>query len=247
MTQTITLTNDDGSTFVAYLAQPTGAILGSVILIHEIWGLVDHITDVADRLADEGYLVVAPDLLSRVGIVAHVGLELQEIMFSPDAVVRSEGQPRLREALAPLQSPVFGLSALGSLKKCVDYLADQSELEGRIAVMGFCFGGSYSFMLAAGDSRVRAAIPFYGQGPGDEAVAAIACPVLAFYGSTDTALTDDLPELTASMAAARVDFAPVTYEGVGHAFFNDTNPLTYDESAAADAWSRSLAFLAREF
>ncbi|MBC7723538.1 MAG: dienelactone hydrolase family protein [Burkholderiaceae bacterium] len=241
----MTLANGDGSTFVAYLAQPTVPLTGAVVLIHEIWGLVDHITDIADRLAAEGYLVVAPDLLSRVGIVAHVGLELQEIMFSPDPTVRTEGQPRLRDALAPLQSPAFGLSALESLKKCVDYLADVPEVAGRIAVMGFCFGGSYSFMLAAGDPRIRAAVPFYGQGPGDDAVAETQGKILAFYGATDAALAEKLPALTASMATAGVDFTPVTYEGSGHAFFNDTNPITYQADAAADAWAKSLEFLGR--
>ena len=112
-----------------------------------------------------------------------------------------------------------------------------------VAVAGFCFGGSYSFALAAADPRIRAAVPFYGYPPESTSVATIGCPVLALYGDADERLMESLPALTAAMADARVTFTAQTYEGAGHAFFNDTNPTTYVEDAAADAFARSLAFL----
>lgn len=234
-------------TFDAYVASPpTGegtAPKGAIIVIHEIWGLADHIKGIADRFAAEGYLALAPDLLSHAGIDAHLGVELQQIMFSADEKVRSEGQPRLREALSPLRAPEFAAWAVSALKQCVDYLAEQPGVDGRIAVTGFCFGGSYSFALAAADSRVSAAVPYYGQPPESSDVSKIEAPILAFYGANDENLIKTLPDVTAAMSSAGVDFTSKVYEGTGHAFFNDTNARTYNADIAADAWVRTLEFL----
>ncbi|MCU1524305.1 MAG: dienelactone hydrolase family protein [Microbacteriaceae bacterium] len=229
--------------FSAYIARPEGEPKAGLIVIHEIWGLVDHIMAVADRFAAEGYLVVAPDLLSSVGVEGHVGLELSAIMTSPDEKVRTEGQPRLRDAFAPTRVPEYGVWAVSALRSCVDYLADQTVIDGRIAVVGFCFGGSYSFALAAADPRVRAAVPFYGTPPELEGLAKITAPILAIYGENDPRLIDALPEVSSAMQAAGVDFSRQVYEGAGHAFFNDTNPHAYRPDAAADAWRRTLEFL----
>ncbi|QNE46504.1 dienelactone hydrolase family protein [Glaciihabitans sp. INWT7] len=229
--------------FSAYVTHPEGAPKGALVVIHEVWGLVEHITGIADRFAAEGYLVIAPDLMSSIGIEAQVGLELNAIMKSTDDKVRSEGQPRLRAAFAGMNAPEFGAWALAALGESVDYLEQQPGIEGRIAVTGFCFGGSYSFALAAADSRIRAAVPFYGAPPQIETVAHIAGPVLAFYGRTDTNLIDSLPEVTAAMQAAGIDFTSHVYEDAGHAFFNDTNAFMYRADAAADSWQRTLAFL----
>jgi carboxymethylenebutenolidase len=229
--------------FAAHVARPEGTPKGALIVIHEIWGLVDHITDIADRFAAEGYLVLAPDLLSSIGIEAHIGLELNAIMKSRDEKVRSEGQPRLRAAFAGLAVPEFAAWALAALGASVDYLAAQPGIDGRIAVTGFCFGGSYSFALAASDPRIRAAVPFYGAPPEAAAVSKIAGPVLAFYGENDTNLMASLPGVTDAMRAAGIDFTAKVYENAGHAFFNDTNPFMYREDAAADSWRRTLDFL----
>jgi carboxymethylenebutenolidase len=229
--------------FSAYVAHPEGDPKGALVLIHEIWGLVDHITGIADRFAAEGYFVIAPDLMSSIGIEAQVGLELNAIMKSTDEKVRSEGQPRLRAAFAGMNAPEFGAWALAALGECVDYLAKQPGIEDRIAVTGFCFGGSYSFALAAADSRIRAAVPFYGAPPEIATVSRIVGPVLAFYGETDTTLIDSLPELTAAMQTASIDFTAKVYGNAGHAFFNDTNEFMYRADAAADSWTRTLAFL----
>jgi carboxymethylenebutenolidase len=226
-------------------SEPSRAPRGALIVIHEIWGLVEHIKQVADRFAAEGYLVLAPDLLSEVGIDAHVGAELQAIMQNPDPEKRNAGQPLLREKMAPLQAPEYAAFAVDALKRSVDYLARQPGIGGRIAVTGFCFGGTYAFALAAADSRVRAVVPFYGSPPALDEVGAIKAPVLALYGANDDRLMGSLPEVTTAMTDAGVDFTTKVYEGAGHAFFNDTNPFSYNAEVAADAWSTVLDFLER--
>ena len=243
MTGTMIDLEHDG-VFGAYVAQPAHGVpfRGALIVIHEIWGLVEHTKDVADRFAAEGYLALAPDLLTRVGITAPVGEELLGIMFSPDEKVRTEGQPRLREAMSPLRAPEYAGWTVGALTACLDHLAAQPDVGGRLGVTGFCFGGSYSFALAAADSRVRAAVPYYGSPPETAELSRISCPVLAFYGDQDANLVDALPGVTTAMAEAGVDFTPVVYENTGHAFFNDTNARTYDAGYAADAWTKTLDF-----
>ena len=240
-------TTDFPSSYSAYLAEPparfAGALRGAITVIHEIWGLVEHITDVADRYAAEGYLVLAPDILSAIGIEAQVGAELFAIRNSPDEAVRTAGQPRLREAFSSLSAPGYAAWAVAALQRAVDYLEQQPGVDGRIAVTGFCFGGTYSFALVAADPRVRAAVPFYGTAPAPADIARITAPIRAFYGEHDPALIDRLPEVRREMAAAGVDFEAMVYADAGHAFFNDTNPSSYRPADAADAWARSNAFL----
>ncbi|WP_345752096.1 dienelactone hydrolase family protein [Microbacterium rhizophilus] len=225
-----------------YRADPAGTPRGAVIVIEEIWGLVDHIKDVADRWAGEGYLAVAPDILTRVGITPEVGEELSQALRHPDEAVRTAMQPRLRDLLAPTRSPEYGAWATERLVALVDALAP--EVDGKVAVTGFCFGGAYSFALAAADPRIRAAVPFYGTAPDPDRIVRIACPVLALYGQDDPRLVDALPEVREAMDAAGIDFTAVVYEGAGHAFFNDTNATAYRAEIAADAWGRATAFVA---
>ena len=225
-----------------YRAEAQGDLRGALIVIHEIWGLVDHIKNVADRYAAEGYLVMAPDLLSDAGVTPEVGEELFEMMHDTDEQRRTANQPKLREAFAASRAPEFAAGAIAKLTAVVDALDQEKGVDGRIGVLGFCFGGSYSFSLAESDARVKAAVPFYGSAePGE--VASIHCPVLAFYGDRDQRLMDALPSLKKAMTDAGVDFEAKVYEDAGHAFFNDTNPSTFDPAAAGDAWSRSLEFL----
>jgi carboxymethylenebutenolidase len=233
--------------FDAYVVEPEGAQppRGGLVVIHEIWGLVDHIKDVADRFAREGYVVVAPDLLSRVGVRPQLGQQLQEIMFSPDERVRSEGQPRLREATAPTQAPRFAAWAITALRAAIDWLEETPGVGNRVAVTGFCFGGTYAFALAAEDPRIRAAVPFYGAPPQVTETDKITAPVLAFYGDRDERLMTSLPEVEQTLRSGGVSFTSHVYAGAGHAFFNDTNPRTYVPAAAADAWTRALGFLDR--
>ncbi|MDQ6752434.1 MAG: dienelactone hydrolase family protein [Actinomycetota bacterium] len=242
-----------GAGLNAYLALPSGytdggageagGIRGALIVVHEVWGLVAHTKDVADRFAAEGYLVIAPDLLAKDGPDPELAAELEEKLSDPQA--RSQIQPKLREAMAPLRAPGFAEKTLANMRASFDYLTRIPAVAGRIGVTGFCFGGTYAFSLAVHEPRLRAAVPFYGHADFDvEQLHRISCPVLTFYGDKDEALVSKLPELKDSMREAGVDFTAVVYPGAGHAFFNDTNGRTYREDAAADSWRKSLDFLA---
>lgn len=245
MSETLTLTAPDGETFAAHLARPVGAVRGGLVVVHEIWGLTDHITAVADRFAGEGYVVIAPDILSHGGVEPSMGAELFALMNSADEQARTAAQPRMRDALAASRAPGFAAWAIGALRAAVDRLAAEPGVDGRIGTIGFCFGGTYAFLLAASDDRIRAAAPFYGTAPDAERVAHIHAPVLALYGGQDATLMQALPDVRARMAAAGVDFTPVVYDAAAHAFFNDTGSR-YDPAAAADAWRRVTAFLAAQ-
>lgn len=231
-----------GEEIQAYRAEPQGTVRGGVVLVHEIWGLVPHIEDVADRFAAAGYLTIAPDLLSHLGLEPAMGQQLFADYTSPDDAVRSAAQPRMREVMAPAQAPEFAAWATAQLRRCVDVLAADERVDGRIAVVGFCFGGTYAFALAAADDRVRAAVPFYGVAPDD--IASITGAVLAIYGETDERVTSGAEQVGRTLSDAGVDATVQVYPGVGHAFFNDTNGQTHDAAAAADAWQRVQRFLA---
>ena len=231
----------------AYRADPPGEVRGAVVVVQEIWGLTEHITDVTDRFAALGYIAVAPDLLGHIGLTPEVGRELQELMFAADESKRSAAQPRLRDTMSAARAPEFASWAVPALKAVVDLLADQEGVDGDIAVVGFCFGGSYSFSLALAEPRLKAAVVFYGGFPGTGDPADLSCPVLAFYGANDHGITDPLPELEARMTGAGADFTAHVYDGVGHAFFNDTNAQTHDAGVASDAWQRTVDFVEAQF
>jgi len=117
-------------------------------------------------------------------------------------------------------------------------------VNGNVGVLGFCFGGTYAFALAASDKRVKATVPFYGHAPEPlDKVDKISCPILAFYGEQDTNLVDPLPELKDAMKKYDKNFDAVVYPNCGHAFFNDTNPGRYNKEAAQDSWKNLLHFL----
>lgn len=243
MPETLTLTAPDEESLSAYVARPDGEPRGGLVLIHEIWGLTAHIRDVADRFAGEGYVVIAPDILSHAGVAPALGEELFALMNSQDEEARTAGQPRMREALSAAHAPEYAEWATAALRAAVDWLDAQPGVDGRIGTVGYCFGGTYAFLLASADDRVRAVVPFYGTAPDAERMRSIAAPVLALYGGQDAALMDALPTVRQSMTAAGVEFTPVVYDGAAHAFFNDTG-ARYDAEAAADAWERTTAFLA---
>lgn len=227
----------------AYLAKPEGPCRGGVIVIHEVWGLAGHIKDVADRFAATGYLALAPDCLGEIVDVS-ILRGMQEDLFNPEK--RNAVQPRLRELMAPIQNPEFASDTLLKLMGCFAYLHDLPETLAKVAVVGFCFGGTYSFSLAVHEPRLKLALPFYGHADfSAKELGAIRCPVRAFYGEKDENLMKTLPELTTKMKAAGVDFEPKVYPNCGHAFFNDTNKFAYNETAAKDAWRLTLEYLAQ--
>ena len=219
---------------------------GGLILIHEIWGLVGHTCDVADRFAREGYVVVAPDLLADQGVTEEGTAGLGEALAHPDPAVRDAAQPKLRALFAPVRDPGFAALTIERVRACFDHLYDDAEVAGRVGIVGFCFGGSYSFSLAVHEPRLSAAVPFYGHANlTDEELARIEAPVLAFYGQEDEGLVTALPELEGAMTKAGVDFTATVYPHAGHAFFNDTNRFAYRQGPAEDSWARTLDFLAR--
>ena len=226
----------------AYLAQPEGEAKGAIIVIHEVWGLTDHIKSIADRFAAEGYIAVAPDFFSSAGIDTDKLEGLQEALFDPER--RNAIQPELRKLMAPIQSPEFGAITTAQLKGCFEYVYNKPATQQKVAVVGFCFGGTYSFSLAVEEPRLKLAVPFYGHSDHSvEELKAITCPVRAFYGEQDERLITSLPDLTARMKEAGVDFEAKVYPDCGHAFFNDTNRFAYNKEAAEDAWKRTLGFL----
>lgn len=225
-----------------YKAEPKGESKGGILLIHEVWGLSDHVKDVADRFARQGYLVYAPDFLSETDIAEKVTSELQQDLFDPKK--RNEVQPKLREMMAPLQSPEFARVTIDKVKVCFDFLYQDKESRQSTAVVGYCFGGTYSFHLAAHEPRLRAAVAYYGHADlTEEQLEGINCPILAFYGANDERLVEGLPELEKNMEATSVNFTGKVYENAGHAFFNDTNKYAYNKPAADDSWRLTLKFL----
>ena len=224
----------------AYVAGEESKRAG-VILIHEVWGLNKNIRSLTDRLAAEGYLVLAPDLISQTGITEKIDQSILAEAANP--ATRDETQKKMRAIMSPIRSEEFGRETVERLKICFNYLMQEYKLE-KIAAMGFCFGGTYSFSLAVNESTLAAAIPFYGHAPEkEEELAKISCPIMAFYGEKDTALVQDLPRLQMSMKKLNKDFRFKVYPNTGHAFMNDTNPTTYNKKAADDAWKEALQFL----
>ncbi len=226
----------------AYLAMPDSEAKGAIIVIHEVWGLVDHIKSVADRYAKEGYIALAPSLLNNSVFDSKKVAELQKAIFDP--VKRNTVQPELRKLMAPMQEPGFGEITVSRLKDCFNYLYDLPESRKKVAVTGFCFGGSYSFSLATVEPKLVLALPFYGHcDQSVEVLKNINCPIQAFFGQNDERLISQLPEVENRMKQAGVDFNAKVYPDCGHAFFNDSNTLAYNKAAANDAWAISLDLL----
>lgn len=226
----------------AYLAKPADTVKGGLIIVHEIWGLNDHIKDVAGRFAAEGYLSLAPDLLSGTAMEPFTDPGLYERIQNTST--RDEAQKEMGALLAPMHSPEFMQATVAKLEACFAWLADQPETNGRVAALGFCFGGTFTFALAVSEPRLSAAVPFYGNADqSEEELARIKCPVLAFYGEQDTNLVSQLPQLEVRMQAAKVRFEAKVYPDTGHAFFNDSSPARYNQRAAEDSWKRTLVFL----
>jgi carboxymethylenebutenolidase len=235
----------DGS-LKLYGAQPEGKSKGGIIVIHEVWGLLDHTKSVADRFAEAGYTVAAPDLMAGTAVEELVGPDLFKDFSDPER--RSLVQVELRKIMGPLKSPEFSEKTIARLRALYQWRKEQPETGGKVGVVGFCFGGTYSFELASIVRDLVAAVPFYGHASDDpEKLRPITCPVMAFYGAQDTNLMEALPGLQAAMKSAKVNFTDTVYPHAGHAFFNDQNPVTYNDVAAKDAWKKTIAFLDEKF
>lgn len=242
-----------------YIALPAGeGPFPAIVVIQEIWGLVDHIKDVARRFANEGYVALAPDLytgewhetMSPERIAAGMAFlrnAPQEVQRDPSKLesALSERPQEERDAikmLATVMSPNQRFRFAEDLLGAVEYLKSRPEVDGdRIGSIGFCMGGALSGHLATLSPDLRAAVIFYGENPPLERVSDIQARVLGIYGSEDHRITDALPELEEAMKESGKSFEYHIYPGAPHAFFNDTRP-NYREEAARDAWQRVLEF-----
>src|SRR3989442_790441 len=242
----------------AYLARPSGdGAWPAVVVIHDLFGLMDHTRDIAERFAYEGYVTLAPNLfaspeLAAVLTPANVQKAMAFMFRLPrrDPVLAQQELAKLppdeRAIIAPTVERLVGglpkervaknlVAAVNHLKTLPFVKAD------RIGCVGFCFGGGLSIRLAC-DVGVEACVVFYGENPSPiERVRDIAGPVLGLYGAEDTRINADLDKLVKAMAEYKKDFEMRIYPGAPHAFFNDRNPTTYREAAARDAWDLRLA------
>jgi carboxymethylenebutenolidase len=220
---TITYPSAAGVNVSGYLSTPqTKGKYPAVIVIHENRGLNEHTRDVARRFANEGFVALAPDLLSRKGGTGS--------MASPD---------KAREAL----STIPAADAITDLNAGLAFLNKHNRVKkGRLGSVGFCWGGARSFTLATEAPLLDAAVVFYGSAPAAEALANVRVPVLGLYGETDERITSKVPEVAATMQNNNKNFEYKIYPGAGHAFFNDTGER-YNAEAARDAWSRTITFL----
>ena len=208
------------SPILGYLARPAarGRYPG-VLVIHEIFGLNDHIRDVARRLAKVGLIAIAPDLASRAG-----GTDAADDVVS--ALISG-----------PVEAPVADMNA------AVDYLEGLAAFNGRLGVTGFCFGGGMTLAFAAAQPKVAAGVAYYGPTPEPASVMSETnAAILAHYGADDARVNAGIAALETALAGKT--FTQHTWPGVGHQFNNDTSPA-YDESVAVDAWTETLAWFAK--
>jgi carboxymethylenebutenolidase len=196
---------------------------GGVLVIHENKGLNDWVRSVAGRLAGAGYSALAIDLLSEEGGTA--------TFADPAEATAALGKTPPERFVADLRSGVDELARRVPDKK--------------LAVIGFCFGGGLTWrLLAAGEPRLAAAVPFYGPAPDNPDFAGSKqAAVLGFYGELDDRVTSTKPVVQQAMDKAGMVNELIVMPGADHAFFNDTGPR-YNPTAAADAWQRMQAWFA---
>ena len=219
----------DNRTLQAFVVYPESKDKAPVlILIHEIFGLVDWPKEMADELAAQGFIVIAPDLLSG---------------FGPNGGGSSEFADQ--DARIKAISSLVPDGVLADLDAAAEYGKKLPAGNGKIAVAGFCWGGATSFRFATHRKDLSAAFVFYGTGPKD--VSTIAAPVYGFYGGMDARVDATIAETTAAMKAAGKTYEPVTYEGAGHGFMRagedpgDVNPA--NKTAREEGLARLVKLL----
>lgn len=197
----------------------------AVIVIHEIFGLTDWVRGVVDQLAEAGYIAIAPDLLSGA---APGGGGTSEFRAG-DAV---------RKAISSLPPD----QVTGDLDAVKAYVSELPAANGKVAVGGFCWGGSQTFRYATNARDLKAAFVFYGSGPtSKEELKRIACPVYGFYGGNDARVTSTVEATAAAMKDAGKTFEPVTYADAGHGFMRSgegSDASAPNKRARAEAWER---------
>ena len=229
-----------GASINAYCVGPGGSSSSgdgphpAIIVIQEVFGLNDHIKDVCNRIASQGYLVLGVDLYSRQGM--------------PSGLTDSQ---KIMEFMAT----VSDAQAVSDLQAGLSYLQGRPDvLSSQIGVVGFCMGGAYTHMFACSTPELACAMSFYGglrwpfhndNKPRDaiDFTEGLNCPLLSIFGDTDhTIPLDHVRELEALTKKLGKEHEVVVYPGVGHAFFNDTREQSYHAESADDAWQRLCAF-----
>jgi carboxymethylenebutenolidase len=213
----------NGNEAHGYLAKPASGSGPGLVVIQEWWGLDEHMADIVDRFAAEGFVTLAPDLFG--GTVAH----------------DSDEAGKLLEAL-----PVD--RAARDLAGSVDYLlADDSVTSSTVGVVGYCMGGGFVLLLAANEGpKIGAAVPFYGVGPGvPDTYRSVTAPIQGHYGEQDEMYpVDQARAQEQQIRDESQNSVEFFYYPAGHAFHNDKDKMgTYDKASADLAWNRTLEFL----
>ena len=215
--------NANGRTASGYLAIPLEGSGPGVIVIQEWWGLVDHIKDVCERFADEGFIALAPDLFHG------------KTTKSPDEAGKLMMALRIDEA----EKDISG---------AIEYLLDHEAITGdNVGIVGFCMGGALSLYTATKNANVGACVVFYGGHPNVKPdLANLQSPVLGLYGERDKSVTpESVHKLEQQLKSLGKEVTVVIYPNADHAFFNDTRPAVFQPEAAEDAWQRTIDFFSK--
>lgn len=201
------------------LVRPTGGgSRGSVVVIHENRGLNPYIADVARRVGVAGFTALAPDGLTPLG-----------------------GYPGTDDEGKAMQRTLDGAKLLEDFMAAYEHLKADGSSNGKIAAVGFCYGGGVSNAMAVRLPDLAASVPFYGRQPKAEDVAGIKSPLLLHYAALDKRVNAGWPDYETALKANRKSFTAHFYENTNHGFHNDTTPR-YDKPAAELAWSRTIDF-----
>ena len=201
------------------LARPAaGGKRGAVVVVHENRGLNPYVADVARRLAVSGFVALAPDGLTSLG-----------------------GYPGTDEEGVKMQATLDSGKLLQDFVAAFEYLKKEPDSNGKIGVVGFCFGGSVANSMAVLLPELAAAVPYYGAAPKAEDVPRIKAPLLIHHGELDKRLVDALPAYEAALKAGGKTYEAFVYPGANHGFHNDTTPR-YDKAQAELSWERTVAF-----
>jgi len=217
ISENITYPGADGEV-KAVLARPKDKKnLGSIVVIHENRGLNPHIIDVTKRVAAEGFIALGIDALSPIG-----GTPADE--------------DKGRELIGKLDPD----KNLQNYLKGLGYLRGREDGNGKTGVIGFCWGGGMANKLAVNDPNLQAAVAYYGAQAKAEDVPKIKASVMLHYGGLDERINAGIPAYEEALKKNHVDYQVFIYEGVNHAFNNDTSPTRYNEAAAKLAWQRTI-------
>jgi len=211
-----------GGEMKGYLVKPAAQTgkLGTVIVIHENRGLNPHIRDVARRVALEGFVALAPDFLSPLG-----------------------GTPADEDKARDLFAKLDPAQTIANAVATIAFLKGDKDGNGKVGAVGFCWGGGTVNTLAVNAPDLAAGVAYYGMQPKAEEVPKIKAALLLHYAGLDERIDAGIDAYKKALDAAHVEYTAYVYEGVNHAFNNDTSAARYDKAAADLAWGRTIAFL----